>query len=218
MLSVFTSLRKSFDAMEVVCTDSSIRPLSEIFKAVDDAFTKHFADVMSKIVAELNQFLSKQVDDLPAFAHEHQRLMGNLSKAEERFVSKSPQSVPAKLQQREQALTQSHTCSNLSFFEFCTKKDGIDLKLRSLLPRMFLAFLTSVSVPFSDCLAQMNDKSELLNSGETTIQEVDEQLQASSSRTVETKQQLASQIPLFWQRLHDSSASATTQTSIQGYL
>ena len=51
MCTEFKSLRKYFNNMEIICTDASIKPLSEILKAVDAAFTSHFNIISQKIVS-----------------------------------------------------------------------------------------------------------------------------------------------------------------------
>jgi hypothetical protein len=91
--------------------------------------------------------------------------------------------------------------------------EGIELKLRSILPRTFLAFLTSISGPFRDCLAEINDQEDLLNSAQTSIQ----QILDFSQRSAQMKQRLSSQIPVFWNSLTEPFAK-TSLTSIQRYL
>jgi hypothetical protein len=95
--------------------------------------------------------------------------------------------------------------------------EGIELKLRSILPRTFLVFLTSVSGPFRDCLAAINGEEDLLNTAQTSIQTVHQRLLDFSQRSAETKQRLSSQIPVFWQRLTEPF-TRTSVTSFQDFL
>jgi hypothetical protein len=213
----FASLQKSFDRMEVMSADSSIRPLGKLFRAVDRAFTCHFNDVSQRIVTNLNSFVRKELEGLATLEREHQHLLRDFRSAEDEYINMKIQAARSKKQKTEQSLTQSHTISTLAFFEFCQKMEGIELKLRSILPRTFLAFLTSISGPFRDCLAEINDHEDLLNSAQTSIQQVDQQILDFSQHSAEMKQRLSSQIPVFWNRLTEPF-TRTSLTSIQGYL
>jgi hypothetical protein len=53
-------------------------------------------------------------------------------------------------------------------------------------------FLTSISTPFRDCLASIDEKEALLNTAQVNIQ-----LQQFSQHSVHMKQRLSSQIPAF---------------------
>jgi hypothetical protein len=213
----FASLRKSFNRMEVMSADSSVRPLGKLFRAVDRAFTCHFNDVAQKIVTDLNSFVRKELEGLAVLEREHQRLLRDFHGAEDEYINLKTQAARSKKQKTEQSLTQSHAVSTLAFFEFCQKMEGIELKLRSILPHTFLAFLTSISGPFRDCLAEINDQEDLLNSAQTSIRQVDQQILDFSQHSAEMKQQLSSQIPAFWSRLTEPFTK-TSLTSIQGYL
>jgi hypothetical protein len=217
MCSEFAALRKSFGRMEVMSADASIRPLGKVFKSVGRAFSSHFNEVTHKIVGELNAFVKKEFEELNLFAREHERLLREFNCAEEEYTTLKVQVSTAKKEKIEHTLKQSHTCSTLAFFDFCHKMEGIELKLRSIVPRTFLAFLASVTGPFRDCLNAINEKEDLLNSAQTSVQEVDQSIVEFSQRSAEAKQALSSQIPIFWNRLTEPF-SKTSAISIHGYL
>jgi hypothetical protein len=217
MQQEFASLRRSFQQMEVISSDMSINPLCAMFASVDRAFTHHFGVVGSKIVPELNHFMTRELDELASLAHEHERLYLAFTTAEEKHSAMKPSSKSTKKAQVEQELMQAHALSTLAFFEFCTKMDRIDLKLRSVLPGTFLTFLTSVSTPFEECLGELTSRSEILTDTQNSIQNLTGQLTEFSSHSAQIKQQVSSQIPNFWGRLKDPFTK-TTQTSIHGYL
>jgi hypothetical protein len=217
MCAEFASLRKSFERMEVMAADASIRPLGRLFAAVDRAFSCHFNDVARKIVTDLNAFVKRELEELGVLEHEHQRLLKDYHSAEDEYTTLKAQSTQAKKTKTEHALTQAHTCSTLAFFEFCQKMERIELKIRSILPKTFLAYLTSVTGPFRDCLSAIDQEADLLNAAQTSVQEVDSAIIEFSQNSVQLKQQLSSQIPVFWHRL-TAPFQKTMLTSIQGHL
>ena len=217
MCTEFKSLRKYFNNMEIICTDASIKPLSEILKAVDAAFTSHFNIISQKIVSPLNAFVAKELEQLINEERDYQKHFLAFNAAEEKYVSLKPQSKEKDKQEKEQQLVQEHSLATLSFFNFCMRMEGIELKLKAHLPHMFLSYITSVSGPFTECISAMNDKGEELNLTQTTIQEVNTQIQDFSNHFISLKQELASQIPIFWERLK-VPFTGTNATSIQGFL
>ena len=217
MCSEFKSLRRSFNNMEIVCTDPSIKPLSQILKAVDTAFTSHFNIISQKIVSPLNNFVQKELEQLTNDEKEYQKHFFAFNTIEEKYVSMKPQTKEKDRLERENQLTQEHSLATLSFFSFCMRMEEIELKLKSNLPHMFLSYITSVSGPFTECISAMNDKGEELNLTQTTIQEVNQQIQEFSNHYISLKQHLSAQLTVFWDRLK-VPFSGTTATSIQGYL
>ncbi|OHS98357.1 ARF GAP-like zinc finger-containing protein [Tritrichomonas foetus] len=217
MCTEFKSLRKSFNNMEIICTDSSIKPLSDILKAVDTAFTSHFNIIAQKIVSPLNSFVAKELEQLTNEERDYQKHFISFNSAEEKYVSLKPQAKEKDKQEKEQQLVQEHSLATLSFFNFCMRMEGIELKLRSHLPHMFLSYITSVSGPFTECISAMNDKGEELYSTQETIDEVNGQINEFSNHFISLKQQLASQIPVFWERIK-TPFTGTNATSIQGFL
>lgn len=217
MCTEFKVLRRSFNNMEIIITDSSIKPLSQILKEVDTAFTRHFNLIAQNIVAPLNNFVQKEVEQLTNEEKEYQKNLVSFNLAEEKYVTLKPQTKEKDRLEKENQLAQEHALATLSFFNFCMRMEGIELKLKSHLPKMFMSYITSVSEPFSDCISAMNDKGEELNMTQTTIQEVNHQILEFSNHFITLKQNLSAQIPVFWDRLK-VPFSGTTATSIQGFL
>jgi hypothetical protein len=217
MCSEFASLRKTLSRMEVMSTDAFLRPLGKLFHAVDRAFTCHFNDVAQKIVPDLNSFVKKELEELSTLEREHQRLLKDYNSAEEDYTNLKAQVSKPKKEKVEQALKQAHTRSTLASFEFFQKMEGIELKIRHIVPETFLIFLTSVTTPFRDALGAIDEHEELLNSAQTSVQELKQRIKDFSQPSVQTKQLLSSQIPVFWNRLVEPF-TRTNQTSIQGYL
>jgi hypothetical protein len=158
-----------------------------------------------------------ELEQLGVLEREHQRLLNHFNNAQDEYITLKPQGQCSKKQRTEQSLCQSHAVTSLAFFEFCQKMEGIELKLRSLLTRAFLAFLTSVAGHFRDCLAAINDQEDLLNTAQTSIQVVDERLLDFAHQSAETKQRLSAQIPVFWERL-TTPFPRTPDTSNVGFL
>jgi hypothetical protein len=177
----------------------------------------HFNGVPQTIVVGLNQFVKKELEGLAASKRENQRLLKEFRASEDEYVSLKSQVALSRKQKVEQSLRQSHTCSALAFFEFHQKMEEVERKLRSFLPHTFLMFLTSISNLFRDCLASIGEQEALLNAAQTSVQQVNLQLQEFSQHSVQMKQRLSGQIPTFWNKLFDSFAR-TTQTFIQSYL
>ncbi|KAH0792514.1 ARF GAP-like zinc finger-containing protein [Histomonas meleagridis] len=217
MCEEFKQLRNSFDNMEIIATDQSIKPLSEIFQAVDTAFTTHFNIISKSIADPLNQFVAQDLIKLATLEKDYQKHHSSYIEAEERYASMKSSAKGKEKNEKEQAMVQEHTLSSLSFFEFCMNMEGIELKLKSLLPQMFMSYLTSVSEPFAECLKQINNREGELNETKATIDEVNSQLQKFSKHSVQVKQEVSSQIPLYWERL-TAPYEATLDTSIQGFL
>lgn len=217
MCSEFKSLRRSFNNMEIICTDQSIKPLSQILKAVDTAFTSHFNIISQRIVSPLNNFVQKELEQLSNDEREYQKHFIAFNTIEEKYVSMKPLIKEKDRLDKENQLTQEHGLATLSFFSFCMRMEEIELKLKSKLPDMFLSYITSVSCPFTECISAMNDKGEELNTTKTTIEEVERQIQEFSNHSISLKQNLSAQLTVFWDRLK-VPFSGTTATSIQGYL
>ena len=217
MCAEFENLRKSFDSMEFICTDASIKPLCEIFAAVDGAFSQHFHIVNDKIVQPLKDFVTKHIESLPDLEKKNQKELLMWNAEEEKYVTLKPQIREEKKQEKERELETQHRIATLAFFDFTTRMEMIELKLRSLLPQMFMSYLTSVSMPFTDCLAAMTDKGEELNTTQNTINEVNQQIAEFQRKGAEGKIRLSGDVSLFWKNANSPSVS-TSATSIQGYL
>jgi hypothetical protein len=94
-------LRRSFTRMEVMSADASVRPLGNLFSAVDRAFTSHFNDVAHKVVTELNSFVKIELEQLGILEREHQRLLKEYSCAQDEYITLKPQGPCGKKQKAE---------------------------------------------------------------------------------------------------------------------
>lgn len=214
----FANLRKSFDNMELICTDMSVKPLCEIFAAVDTAFSQHFHVVNEKIVKPLNAFVATHIDPLPELEKRNQKELVLWNTEEEKYVAMKTQSKEGKKKrEKDPDIEKQHLAATSAFFDFATKMELIELKMKALLPQMFISYLTSVSTPFVDCIATMTDKGEELNTTQNTINEVNQQIHEFAKTSAEAKTRLSSQVSAFWKRANEPF-KGTNSTSIQGYL
>jgi hypothetical protein len=217
MCGEFTAITDSLKGLRVLGSDAVLQPLLRLFSGIRDAFATHLKDVFQHIVTELNRFGRKELEELANLERDHQRQLKDLHAAEDEYITLKTQVAPVKKQRTEQALTQTHGCSTLAFFAFCQKMDGIELKLKSVLPRVFIAFIQSMRMPFKNCLKNIDDQIDFLNDAQSSLQEIDKQVLDFSQHSVQLKQRLSCQIPVFWNRLIEPFAK-TANTSIQGYL